>query len=437
MNIKLIDRVLALGNLMGYARIAHIEAGIDLRVCAWNQGATELFRHSENEALGHFLDELIPVDKETLIQCTQAGTMSIPHENEQGQKILCEITYAPIINLQAEKLGIALLAPNISDKSKDGTDLKQKKQQIEEIFRVAPIGIYHVNMEGNITMANSEYAWMIGHESSDAVLSQVNDFATQVFFDQENAEEFMFNIFEAGQISGLRCRLKRKDDDSYLWALCYAKTTRNEFGRIDGFNGISIDISTTVRMEAALEKANEQLKVLSGIDGLTQIPNRRKFDEYLASEWGRHIREKNQFSVIMSDIDFFKYYNDTYGHQAGDDCLQRVARAIHGCSCRSSDLVARYGGEEFVLVLPNTDLKGAAMVAERVRTSVKNLKIDHKSSAIDKYVTLSLGIASAIPGHGMSAKDLVALADKSLYEAKEAGRNQSIGKTLKNIQGSV
>lgn len=436
MNIKLIDRILALGNLMGYARMAHIEADMDLRVSAWNQGATDLFRHSENEALGRFLDELIPVNKETLIQCTRAGMMTISHENGHGQKILCDITYAPIINLQAKKLGIALLVANLSDKSKDETDLKQKKQQIEEIFGVAPIGMYHVNLDGNITMANSEYAWMLGHESSDTVVSQVKDFAAQVFFDQEKAEEFMFNIFEADQIVSFRCRLKRKDN-SYLWALCYAKTTRNKFGRTDGFNGFSIDISATVRTEQALEKANEQLKILSGVDGLTQIPNRRRFDEYLASEWRRHLREKNKFAVIMCDIDFFKYYNDAYGHQAGDECLQQVARAIHDCCSRSSDLVARYGGEEFVLILPNTDLKGATTVAERVRTSVRNLKIDHKNSAIEKYVTLSLGIASALPGRNTSAKDLIALADKALYEAKEGGRNQCIGKTLKNIQGSV
>ena len=436
MNIKPIDRTLALGNLMGYARMAYMETDMDLRVSTWNQGAENLFRHSESEALGRFLDELIPVNKENLIQCTRAGMISICHENEQGQKILCDITYAPIMNLQAKKLGVALLATILSDKSKDETYLKQKKQQIEEIFGVAPIGMYHVNLEGNITMANSEYAWMLGHESSDTVVSQVKDFAAQVFYDQEKAEEFMFNIFEADQIVRFRCRLKRKDN-SYLWALCYAKTTRNEVGRIDGFNGFSIDISTTVRTEQALEEANEQLRILSGVDGLTQIPNRRRFDEYLASEWGRHIREKNQLSVIMCDIDFFKYYNDTYGHQAGDECLQQVARTIHDCCGRSCDLVARYGGEEFVLILPNTDLKGATTVAERVRTSVKNLKIDHQNSTIEKYVTLSLGIASALPGHDTSAKDLVALADKALYEAKERGKNQCIGKTLKNIQGSV
>ncbi len=166
------------------------------------------------------------------------------------------------------------------------------KQYIEEIYEYAPIGIYHVNLKGKITMANSEYAWMLGYESSDVVVDQITDFSTQVFFDQEKAREFMFNILEADQIIRFRCRLKRRDN-SYIWAFCYAKTTQNKSGRPDGFNGFSIDISTMVRTENALKKANEKLKLISVIDGLTQIPNRRKFDEYLASEWGRHIRKKN------------------------------------------------------------------------------------------------------------------------------------------------
>jgi diguanylate cyclase (GGDEF)-like protein/PAS domain S-box-containing protein len=414
--------------------MAYIETDADLRVSQWSQGAKDLFRHSGNEALGRFLNELIPVSKDPLIQCTRAGTMSIFHG--PGQNIQCDITYAPIMTLEAEKMGVALLAISTSDKLKEETDLNQKNQHLEEMYGVAPIGIYHVNLEGDITMANSEYAWMLGYESSDAVVNQIKNFTTQVFFDQEKAEEFMFNIFEADQIVRFRCRLKRKDN-SYLWALCYAKTTRNESGKINGFNGFSIDINPTVRTEQALEKANEQLKILSGIDSLTQIPNRRKFDEYLMSEWSRHIRGKNHLSVILCDIDFFKYYNDTYGHQAGDDCLRQVARAIHDSSRRSSDLVARYGGEEFVFILPNTDLKGATTIAERVRISVKNLKIDHQSSAIDRYVTLSLGIASTIPENDTVAKELVSLADKALYEAKEGGRNQCIGKMLKKIRGSA
>ncbi|MCP4722264.1 MAG: diguanylate cyclase [Desulfobacteraceae bacterium] len=411
--------------------MAYIEADIDLQITAWNQGAEDLFGYSEKDSLGSFLYKLIPMDKKTLIHCEKAQMQSISHVNYQKKKILCEITYAPINNLKAKKIGIALLAMDVSSRLKEDGDLEQQKQYIEEIYGYAPIGIYHVKLDGKITMANSEYAWMLGYESSDAVLNKITDFPTQVFFDQEKAEEFMFNIFEADQIVRFRCRLKRKDN-SYLWALCYAKTTRNELGRIDGFNGFSIDISTTVRTEQALKEANEKLKLISMIDGLTQIPNRRKFDESLESEWNRHFREKTPLSVILCDIDFFKYYNDTYGHQTGDECLKKVASTIHDNSYRSSDLTARYGGEEFVVILPNTNFKSAKMVAERIRTSVKNLKIEHSSSRANKYVTLSLGIATIVPGLDNSAQSLIALADKAMYKAKEKGRNQSIGKHIKN-----
>jgi diguanylate cyclase (GGDEF)-like protein/PAS domain S-box-containing protein len=427
MRIQPIDRALALKNLIGYARMAYIEADINLRITSWNQGAKELFGYSENMAIGHFLDQRIPMGKEMLNNCNQARTQSIYLDNPQGQKKQYHLTYAPIFNLNHEKIGIALLAINVSTILEDGAGVKEQKQYIEEIYGYAPIGIYHVTLEGKITMANSEYAWLLGYESSDAVVNKITDFPTQVFFDQERAEEFMFNIFEADQIVRFRCRLKRRDN-SYLWALCYAKTTRNEFNKINGFNGFSIDISTTIRTEEALKEANEKLKIISMIDGLTQIANRRKFDEYIESEWLRHFRNQTQLSMIICDIDFFKFYNDTYGHQAGDECLQKVALTIQKNVYRSSDLIARYGGEEFGAILPETDFTSAKIIAERIRNAVKKLEIEHTTSKAAPYITLSFGFSTITPGPDNSFHGLVALADQALYEAKENGRNQSIGK---------
>lgn len=423
MDIKLIDRILALGNLVGYARLAYVEADVNLQITSWNPSAKDLFGYSEDHCLGRFLDELIPVSKEKLIQCRQTRMESVLHITPQGNKIQCEIYYAPIINLKAEKRGIALLAKDVSSRFTDKALLNQQKKRIQEIYGFAPIGIYHVNMDGNVIDANSEYAWMLGYESSEAVVSQIKDFSAQTFYDPEKAREFMFGISEADQIIRFRCRLKRKDN-SYIWAQCYAKATHNESGRRDGFIGFSIDISETIRAEEALKNANEKLKLLSLIDGLTQIPNRRKFDECLASEWNRHQREKNAFSLILCDIDFFKFYNDTYGHQAGDECLKTVAKTIHTSIHRSGDLAARYGGEEFAVILPDTGLEGARVIAERIRTSVQNLKIEHKTSKVDEHITLSLGISTTTPGPNNSAESLVAFADKALYQAKAGGRNQ-------------
>ncbi len=420
MDIKLIDRILALGNLIGHARLAYVEADHNLCVTSWNQGAKELFRYSEDASLGHFLFELIPVTQNQLIQCKQAQTQSVVHLTPGGRRVPCEIHYAPIMNLKAERCGIALLAKNVSETVKDKALIKY----MFETYGFAPIGIYQVNLDGKLISVNSEYAWMLGYESTDAVINQITNFSAQTFFDPEKAGEFMFGISESDQVVRFRCRLKRKDN-TFVWALCYAKATQNEFGRRNGFTGFSIDISETVRAEGELKKANEKLTLLSVMDGLTQIPNRRRFDEYLASEWKRHQREKNQFSLILCDIDFFKFYNDTYGHQAGDDCLQKVARTLQSSTLRASDLVARYGGEEFAVVLPNTTREGAWIIAERIRTAVKALGIEHKTSKADDHVTLSLGISTTVPGVDTSPESLLALADRALYQAKAGGRNQS------------
>ncbi|MFE1748489.1 diguanylate cyclase domain-containing protein [Coleofasciculus sp. H7-2] len=173
-----------------------------------------------------------------------------------------------------------------------------------------------------------------------------------------------------------------------------------------------------------LEAANQQLQRLASVDGLTQIANRRCFDESFDKEWRRMAREEIPLSLIMSDIDFFKNYNDTYGHQAGDECLRQVASAINRVLKRPADLVARYGGEEFAIILPNTTAEGAFQVAETIRLEVKALKIRHINSPISEYVTLSLGIATAQPWQDGSSETLIAAADQALYQAKAEGRDR-------------
>lgn len=427
MDIKLIDRTLALGNLIGKARLAYIEANNDLQVTSWNLGAKLLFDYSEDDAIGKSLYEFIPLTEKELTSGKGIQLITSSVVNSSKQEIQCDIYYGPIINTKGEKLGVSVLAKDITARLKDKADIKYHEQNLKDIFGFAPIGIYHVDQTGNIVSANPEYAWMLGYESAEAITERVSDFASQVFYDQEKAEEFLFRLNESEEVIRFRCRLKRRGN-SFVWALCYAKVTRDENGRKDGFNGFSIDITETVRAEQELKKANEKLKMLSVIDGLTQIPNRRKFDEYLDSEWKRHHREKTNMSVILSDIDFFKLYNDNYGHQAGDDCLQKVAQAIHGSITRSTDLAARYGGEEFAIILPNTDLEGALTVAEKARTSVEKLMLEHEKSKVSDHVSLSLGVATMVPGADNSAEALVAMADEALYEAKESGRNRSITK---------
>ncbi len=172
-----------------------------------------------------------------------------------------------------------------------------------------------------------------------------------------------------------------------------------------------------------LEEANQELQRLVSIDGLTQLFNRRWFDQTLESEWLRLARERLPLSLILCDIDYFKVYNDTYGHPAGDACLQKVASIIKATVKRPADLAARYGGEEFAVILPNTDNHGAVHIAEEIRTQVKALNLPHAGSNTTGCITISLGVATLIPKPPLSTANLIGLADQALYQAKEAGRN--------------
>lgn len=173
---------------------------------------------------------------------------------------------------------------------------------------------------------------------------------------------------------------------------------------------------------AELEAANMELQIIAMMDGLTGIANRRYFDDYYERSWRTAVRMGTPISVVMADIDWFKAYNDTYGHQAGDDCLKQVARTVRNNTKRAADFVARYGGEEFIVVLPDTDAVGAGKFAERVREQVAALDIEHSKSPFGK-VTISLGIASITPVQSDEAQALIEAADKALYTAKHEGKN--------------
>jgi len=175
-----------------------------------------------------------------------------------------------------------------------------------------------------------------------------------------------------------------------------------------------------------LQAANEQLQRLASSDGLTHLANRRRFDEYLLQQLLILAREKQPLSLILCDIDFFKSYNDTYGHQAGDECLRLVAKAIQRAVKRPADLVARYGGEEFAVILPNTDLKGALRVAKEIQIRVKDLQIPHFASEVSDCITLSAGVACLIPTADISSKELIAGAERALYQAKNLGRDRIV-----------
>jgi diguanylate cyclase (GGDEF)-like protein/PAS domain S-box-containing protein len=220
-------------------------------------------------------------------------------------------------------------------------------------------------------------------------------------------------------------------EDQTLWGLLIAhqcrspRTWRTPDVRL--LQNLATQVGIAIqqaKMHRELTVANQRLKRMAYLDGLTQVANRRRFEQCLDREWRRMSRENGPLSLVMADIDSFKGFNDRYGHQAGDNCLRLVARTLNRAAKRPGDLVARYGGEEFVLVLPNTDLKGAETVAEDIRLLVRGHRIAHEGSAVAKVVTMSFGVASTLPASGGSPAQLIKLADDALYAAKNHGRDQ-------------
>ncbi|CAD5955159.1 Phytochrome-like protein cph2 [Planktothrix tepida] len=189
-------------------------------------------------------------------------------------------------------------------------------------------------------------------------------------------------------------------------------------------NQLQNEIKTRKKAEENLQTVNRQLQNLASCDSLTSLANRRHFDEYFDQVWKQMIEEQQPLALLVCDLDYFKNYNDHYGHPAGDICLKLVAQALDRSINNSTDLVARYGGEEFAIILPNTDLQGALKVAKTIHQEVQRLKINHEYSRVSSIVTVSIGISYGIPQPNTSPEELLEIADQALYEAKQKGRNQ-------------
>lgn len=248
-----------------------------------------------------------------------------------------------------------------------------------------------------------------------------------------HSAEFIRSLWEtlqAGEIWQGEIRNRAKDGSLY-WVRSTMVPFFDEHGQVFQYVSIRTDITERKKAEnvlaqarQTLEENNRNLARLAHLDALTGLANRRRFDQIIDVEFRRTLRVGQPLSLLMIDVDFFKRYNDLYGHVAGDDCLKQVADILRTNQRRAGDLAARYGGEEFVVILPNTDSGGAALVAENIRAQTESVNILHSASDLGK-VTLSIGVYSMVPVREKNtAQELVQLADAFLYQAKHAGRNR-------------
>lgn len=213
------------------------------------------------------------------------------------------------------------------------------------------------------------------------------------------------------------------ENGDYVWIRDVVHVVRKSNGEVDSLIGFMFDITERKKTEEKLFQLQKELEELSFKDGLTGVANRRMFDNVIETEWLKARQNQQPLSLIIIDIDFFKEYNDCYGHLQGDDCLKQVASTLNGVAARSRDFFGRFGGEEFVMLLPETDENSAWSVAERCRQSLFKKQIPHEHSKVSQLLTISLGVSTMIPTQNDDHNELIDRADKQLYQAKQKGRN--------------
>ena len=294
------------------------------------------------------------------------------------------------------------------------------------LFEEIPEAIVLSDNSGRIIQVNREFCLMFGYGGEEVRGRFIDELVAPDEYRDEAA-----TITEAvahGQKFTLEA-VRRRKDGSLVNVSLLGVPIINRNRQVAVF-GIYRDISARVKAERSLvesrrqlEEANAKLELTSSLDGLTAIPNRRSYDRFYELEWRRAIRERKWISLIMIDVDFFKSYNDFYGHVRGDKCLRQIAQCLQVIN-RPGDMVARYGGEEFVAVMSATPPDGARHMAEQMRGRVRELGIPHEGSPVAPHVTISLGVASQAPDLDSHPRDLLLKADQALYLAKSRGRDR-------------
>jgi len=307
---------------------------------------------------------------------------------------------------------------------------RRSARRLEFVLKGADLGLWDWDIAADRLSVNEREWQMMGYAQDEITLT-LAAWQGLIHPDDWPAVQAAFYAHTKGKTPAYKIehRLRHKQGH-WVWVLNHAMVAeRDANGMPVRMLGTHLDISERKRVEAQiadnaalLEQANAQLSRLSLTDGLTGIGNRRLFDQTLAAEWTRGARQKQPLALLMMDIDHFKLYNDTHGHQGGDDCLRQVASLLAACVLRGGELLARYGGEEFAVLLPHSDATAAAVVAQRCLDRLNAARLPHSASPVSEWVTLSIGIASVTPRPGLTAESLVKSADAALYNAKRLGR---------------
>ncbi|EKN68741.1 diguanylate cyclase [Schinkia azotoformans] len=393
-------------------------------------GLKLLHANHEEELIGKSIFDIVHPDYRDLAQ-------QRVHQSYFEHKIN-ELAKEKFITLDGQVIDVEVITSPISFRGKPATqvivrditerlrleeDLRQSHQRMQRILTKARIGTALVDVEGGRLLGTDSTLQQILGYSEEELLYKTFSELTYPEDTRKNLDLYEELLEGKREHYHMEKRYIRKDG-SIIWGdLTVSLVNENP----PSIMAMVKDITERKLAEQQLREAQELWQQISTLDGLTGIANRRYFDEKLESEWENSIRNSTSLSLLLIDIDYFKAYNDTYGHLGGDKCLRKVAKTLKETLKKPSDLACRYGGEEFVIILPDTDGEGARGIAENIRMAIEQLKIPHKQSKVSDHVTVCVGYATKKPNSFMRIKDFIYQSDQALYMAKEEGRNRIKG----------
>ncbi|MFP7297994.1 diguanylate cyclase domain-containing protein [Neobacillus niacini] len=398
------------------------------RIVFANKKFEDLVQASSSEIIGksifhYVLPEFHPIVnkrlQELILGKRNLGRVELKIHTPENHVLDVEIASSSIV--YNNKPAVEVFIRDVTNRNRLEEELRKNEELYRFITENTTDLISYLNPDGTYKYLSPSSLELLGYHHEDLVGRNLYEYLYP-----EEMEKVTSLVLKADcdlDFASFSHRVRKKDG-SFIWVETNARTIRNTTRKLEGIVAVSRDISERIEKEKKLQETNMMLKFISNTDGLTGIPNRRYFDERLQEEWKRTKRNKIPFSVIMIDIDYFKKYNDFNGHQAGDDCLRRVAATLKDTLKRPGDFAARYGGEEFVILLPDTDEPGAAHVAARLQENVRILNMPYIPTEQEPTVSISIGFATIIPNEKVKPEDLIKLADDKLYHAKESRMNQ-------------
>ncbi len=346
--------------------------------------------------------------------------ISFEEQLKMGDSYIDIEVSSSLITYQGEKAVLTVIKEITKRKSMERA-LRESEEQYRFIAENSSDMIGRLSSDGSIVYISPSSKRILGYRNDELI--GTNLYGKIHPEDRQNLLEQYGNPNELNGIITSSYRMLHKNG-SYIWAETTVRPVKDKTGKSSGMMFATRDVTARRTIENQLRESNSLLRKLSSLDGLTEIYNRRAFDEFIKTEWAFACKRGTPISLLLLDIDYFKKYNDTYGHIQGDECLKSVARELEEFFHEKGYFAARYGGEEFAVVLPNTDAQKASQLAEGFQSTIREMKIEHANSKVSEIVTISIGVSCVKPLVPEEMKQILEFADRALYKAKQNGRNR-------------